>query len=114
MHAGNHTICTVHEKWDSAVVNLHPFQGLKVLKKASQRQKYTALFSFVEQLNDQRNAINKHHGPRPVFSHLQKSAVHIQIDVEVMLQRFEERGDVFASNWAPFSDAPIGRHAHFM
>ena len=114
MDASHHAVGSVHQEGDGSMVNFHPFEGLRVFQKTAEGEKYTSLFFLVEQFDDQRCSVNKHHRPRPVFSHFKKGPVDVQVNGQIRFQLLEKRSDVLSSNGPSFPDAPFIGHACHM
>ncbi len=110
VNAGHHAIGPVHQKRDGTVVHFDPLERIHVLQKASEGQEDTALLLIVKQLDDKGCSVDKHRRPRPVFCHLQKSAVHVQVDGEIVFQRLQEGSDMFSPNGSSLPDGPFVGH----
>ena len=114
MNAGHHAVGSVHQEWDGAVVNFHPFERLCVFQKSTQSKEHASFLFFVKQFNDQRSSVDKHHRPRPVFSHFEKGSVHVQVNGQIRFQSLEKWSDVLSSDGPSFPDAPFVGHARHM
>ena len=110
VNTSDHTIGTVHQKGNGAVVNLNPLQGLHVSQEAAQCEEDAPLILFIQQFNDQRGTVDEHHGPRPVLGHLKKRPVDVEVNAQVCFQFLEQRRNVFATHGSTFADAPFVGH----
>lgn len=111
MDASHHAVGSVHQEGNGSMVHFHPFEGLCVFQKTAQSEKDTSLFFLVEQFDDQRRPVNKHHRPGSVFGHLKECSIHIQVNGQVRFQAFEKWSNVLSSDGPSFPDAPFVGHA---
>lgn len=105
-----HAISTVHQKRDGAVINFDPFLCLRLLNKAPQGEKHVSLTFVVHHFNHDGNFIKKRHRPRAKARHLDEGAVHVQVDLKVVFQPFEQWSNVLSPDGSPLLYRPVLCH----
>ena len=80
--------------------------------EAAEGQGHDTMAVGMLDVNSLRSFIDENQLPWAELRGFEEGPVHLEVDAQCFFEVLQQGRDGFASNWAPFPDAPIFDHAH--